>query len=130
MQSIRNFVAKVRNSDDTTKKFWVVLCSIITMFFVVSLWLAYVNVSIARIPGPTTTKAGLTYDLRPTTNDKQLQDEELENPGFFSIFAAGTKIIFDALKERLAVKNDIVITKPEVNFVAEGVEPIKGANLK
>ncbi|MDO8466981.1 MAG: hypothetical protein Q7S83_02460 [bacterium] len=123
-QSLRNFVAKVRNSDDTTKKFWVLLCSVISMFFVVSLWLAYINVSIARIPGPTSSRslAGVSAPVEV--------EEELENPGFFSIFAAGTKIIFDALKERLAVKNDIVISKQEVNFVAEGIEPVKPTVLR
>ncbi len=120
MQSVRNFVAKVRNSDDTTKKFWVLLCSVISMFFVVSLWLAYINVSIARIPGPKSQQIANSERLIVGKGA-----EDVEKPGFFSIFAAGTKIIFDALKERLAVKNDIVITKQEINFVAESLEPVK-----
>lgn len=122
MQSIRNFVVRVRNSDESTKKFWVALCSVVTMFFVVSLWLTYINVSIARVPGPSKLT---TNDRQLTTGNQQLTTEDLEKPGFFSIFAAGTKIIFDSLKERLAVKNDIVITKQEVNFISEDIEPIK-----
>lgn len=124
MQSVRNFIAKVRNSDEGTKKFWVFLFSGISMLFVISLWLAYANLNIARIPGPN----GVTSDSRLATSGTQAI-EEIQKPGFFAIFTAGTKIIFDALKARLAVKNDIVINKQEINFVAESIEPVKGAKL-
>lgn len=125
-QSLRNFVAKVRNSDEGTKKFWVFLCSGISMLFVVSLWLAYANINIARVPGPANQLT--TNDGRQGT-DRQLATDEIQKPGFFAIFTAGTKIIFDALKNRVAVKNDIVINKQEINFVAEGLEPVKGSLL-
>lgn len=129
MQSVRNFIVKVRNSDETTKKFWVVLFSVISMFFVVSIWLAYINVTIARVPGPSKLTTNDPSFAKATEGKQAMDGQELEKPGFFSIFAAGTKIIFDSLKARLAVKNDIVITKQEVNFVAEGLEPVKPATL-
>ncbi len=124
MQSVRNFVAKVRNSDESTKRFWVFLCSGISMLFVVALWMAYANINIASVPGPNG-KQLTTTQGQQLTNDQQ----EIDKPGFFAIFGAGTKIIFDALKERLAVKHDIVIQKQEINFVAEGLEPVKGTKL-
>lgn len=124
MKSIHRFVKKVQNSDETTKKLWVLVCSAISMMLVVSLWMAYSNITIARIPGPTSNK-------QLTTTQKQLTDNQngIEKPGFFAIFTAGTKIIFDALKARLSVKHDIVIQKQEVNFMAEDIEPVKGAKL-
>ncbi|TSC81847.1 MAG: hypothetical protein G01um101419_727 [Parcubacteria group bacterium Gr01-1014_19] len=131
MRSITNFITKVQNSDETTKRFWVVVCSSISMLLVVSLWLGYMNVTITSIPGP----GGLTTNdgRRTTTNNLQLttDDTEVRKPGFFAVFTAGVKIIFDELKERTLAKKDIMITKEnqEVNFVAEGVEPIRGATL-
>ncbi len=123
MQSVRNFVAKVRNSNEATKRFWVFLFSGISMLFVVSLWMAYANLTIARVPGPNNQQIANSQQPIVTSGD------EIQKPGFFAIFTAGTKIIFDALKARLAVKNDIVINKQEVNFVAEDIEPVKGTKL-
>lgn len=92
------------------------------MLFVVSLWMAYANLNIARIPGPAS--------QNQLANVGAAAEENPAQPGFFAIFTAGTKIIFDALKNRVAVKHDIVINKQEVNFVAEDIEPIKGSVLK
>ncbi len=123
MTSIHRFVKKVQNSDEATKKFWVFICSAIVMLFVVSLWVAYSNITIAKIPGPINQQ--LATSQQPIVGN----GEEIQKPGFFAIFGAGTKIIFDALKARLEVKHDIVIQKQEVNFVPADIEPIKGARL-
>ncbi|MEK7640936.1 MAG: hypothetical protein AAB389_02990 [Patescibacteria group bacterium] len=126
MQSVRNFVEKVQNSDETTKRFWVVVCSSISMLLVVSLWLGYMNVAITKIPGSNRQQA---------TNSQQLitnNAEEVRKPGFFAVFTAGVKIIFDELKERTLAKKDIVITKEvqqKMNFISEDIEPIKGSPL-
>ncbi len=125
MQSVRNFVTKVQHSDETTKRFWVVVCSSISMLLVVSLWLGYMNMTIVKIPGPKSQIA--TNNKLQITNNAN----EVKKPGFFAIFTAGVKIIFDEFRERVLVKKDIVITKEDqkINFIAEGVEPIRGARL-
>ncbi len=101
------------------------------MLLVVSLWLGYMNVTITKIPGP----SGLTTneaDVRSRLSDRSVGANEVKKPGFFAVFTAGVKIIFDELKERTLAKKDIVITnegQQKINFISEAVEPIRGTRL-
>ncbi len=118
--SINNFITRVQNSNEATKRFWVVAFSGTSMLLVLALWLGYLNVAIAPIPGPA--NKGLANSQQPI-----VKNGELEKPGFFSIFAAGVKIIFDGAKEKFLTRKDIIIKSPttEQNFIAENLEPVK-----
>lgn len=115
---MRKFIAKLQNSDETTKKIWLVFFSGISMMLVVSFWLVYLDRIVAQVGNPDGTPA-----------IAQNSQEKSDAPGFFAIFGAGVKTIFDALKEKLAVRNNIVIESPKINFVSEDVEPISPTKL-
>lgn len=122
--SIHNFITRVQNSNEATKRFWVVAFSGTSMLLVLALWLGYLNVAIAPIPGPI--QASGTRQRALVTSGSEAT---IEKPGFFAVFAAGVKIIFDGAKEKFLTKKDIIIKSPEQNFVAENIEPITGARL-
>lgn len=118
----RNFVRKLQNSSDNTKKIWLTILSGLTMAIVLAFWMMYVNLSIPRV-------SSVTPSL-PSQQEKVLAKKvEDEAPGFFAIFSAGLKVIFDQIKERLAASKDIVVENLERNFVVEGVEPIPSTKL-
>lgn len=114
---MRKFIAKLQKSDDTTKKIWLVVFSGISMMIVVSFWFVYLDNIVAQVGNP---------DAPAIAKNSQ---EKSDAPGFFAIFGAGVKTIFDALKEKLSVRNNIVIESPKMNFISEEVEPIKATKL-
>lgn len=116
---MRKFIAKLQNSNDTTKKIWLVVFSGISMMLVVSFWLVYLDKIVTQVSNPDGTPA-----------IAQNSQEKSDVPGFFAIFGAGVKTIFDALKEKLAVRNNIVIENPKMNFISKEVEPIPATPLR
>lgn len=117
---MHSFILKIQNSDEPTKKFWLVVLSGATMVAVVALWLVYMNVTL-----PTASPA-------PTSVAAAIDKPAVQTPGFFAIFTAGLKIIYDKVQEvvanQVATKNTIVIENQERNFVLEGlpaVAPVK-----
>ena len=116
---IKNFILKVQNSDDTTKRFWLFLLSGVTMAAVLGLWLGYVNLTLARVAPPSA----------PTPSVEIAQETEIGGPGFFTIFSAGVKIIYDKIAEQVAVKHSIIIENPQRNFALEGLPAIPTTKL-
>lgn len=108
---IKNFIGKLQNSDEGTKKIWLVILSGLTMAIVVAFWASSLNLSFSK---PEKTAAA-----------------KIENdaPGFFAIFSSGAKTIYDQIREKLSSKNSIVIENPERNFIAETVEPVEATEL-
>jgi hypothetical protein len=124
---MKNFIHRVQNSDESTKRFWVVLFSGTSMLLVVALWLFYINMTIARVEGPS--KRLTTNDSRLATADLQQTANDIKTPGFLEIFASGTKIIFTEIRERLSVKNEFIIENPKMDFVPQGLPEIKPTKL-
>lgn len=115
---LKNFISKIQNSEDAVKKIWLFVFSGASMAIVVSLWVVYMDAVVARVDSPANAPV------------LAQQEEKIDNgPGFFAIFGAGVKTIYDELKERLSVKNSIVIENQERNFVAESVEPLPKTKL-
>lgn len=48
LKKIREFLRRVRRSDDREKKRWVVFFSAIGMIAIVALWMAYLNITLPR----------------------------------------------------------------------------------
>ena len=111
---VQNFIAKIQNSDEATKKFWLVALSGLSMLVVISGWTIYIDKTVANVDTPA---------------KEQIVQKGAEAPGFFAIFGAGVKTIFDAAKNKLSVSNNIVIENTERNFMAEGVESVKATKL-
>ena len=115
------FIQRIQQSDETTKRFWLVVFSAVTMVVVVGLWAVY-----AKITLPTTTPI-------PDVS-AQIENTDAKAPGFFSIFAAGLKIIYDKVQSlvsaQVAAKHDIVIENPDRNFVLEELPAVAPTKLK
>lgn len=117
---MRKFINKLQNSDEQTKKLWLFILSGVSMAVVVSFWVLYMDSTLAKVSGP-----AKNTEVLAQVSEVQNSDA----PGFFAIFSAGVKTIFDVVKDKLAVRNNIIIESPERNFVAEEVEPISATKL-
>ena len=81
MNSIRNFIEKLQNSDDTVKKRWLVIMSGLSMIIVIAIWLIFLNNSIEKI------------------GEKKLNESETS---FWQVFQTGLKIAGNSIKEKSA----------------------------
>lgn len=81
-EKIRNLLNNIQNSDEKTKKRWLIGSSAVTMIIVISLWLVYLNFSI-RSQVPT--------DTQPAS------------AGFWQILKTGATTAIDSIKTE--VKN-------------------------
>ncbi len=119
---VKNFILKIQNSDEATRKFWLFVFSGISMAVVVALWLVYVNLTVARVAPPAGPASGSELAAVP-------EKAELGQPGFFEIFGAGVKIIFDKIAGKVNVPRTFIIENQAKNFIAEDVEPIAPTKL-
>lgn len=112
---IKNFISRIQNSDEATKKFWLFVSSGVTMAIVVVFWLAYMNMTVAQVEQPSAAlPQRTTNDQRLTTNDE---------PGFFTIFFAGLKTIYDQIQNKIvSATNNISIENPRRNFQLDRYE--------
>ena len=101
------------------------------MAVVIGLWLGYINLTVARVAPPVSEPREVVQ--KPAAfNEASLAQKGREahgGPGFFAIFSAGVKIIYDKIAEQLAVKHSIIIENPRKNFIADDVEPIPATKL-
>ena len=81
MNSIRNFIEKLQNSDDTVKKRWLVIMSGLSMIIVIAIWLIFLNNSI-----------------RGVVKEKSNQSET----SFWQVFQTGLQIAGNSIKEKSA----------------------------
>lgn len=122
LKMTKNFILKIRNSDDATKKLWLVVLSGATMAIVIALWVVYQNLSIAKVDYP---KSPEVKEIAVAT-----KNNESDGPGFFAIFGAGLKNIYDQIKAKLSLKNNIIIENRPLTFISKNVEPIKPTKLR
>ncbi len=120
---MRTFIAKIQNSDERTKKLWLAAFSAVSMIVVVGLWTVYVRVTIPSLAQTAQADTGeVAANAQPQT------------PGFFSVFAAGLKIIADKVQgvvaSKVAEHNDIVIENQDQNFTLEGLPAIPPTKLR
>jgi L-ascorbate metabolism protein UlaG (beta-lactamase superfamily) len=118
-----NFIRKIQDSDEKTRKRWLIGFSSVTMITVIGLWLVYMNVIVEPIDSP--------------ENIAQLvQKEEVnEDPGFAEIFGAGFDTITSKLKEtvggalgyignQFGTSNEIKIDNSNRNFILDSLDKI------
>jgi len=75
---VKNFIEKIQNSDERTKRKWLVICSAVAMVVIVAFWVFYIK-SIFEIPQP-------------------IQAEtQASGPGFWDIFKNGASIVFNSI---------------------------------
>ncbi len=119
LKMVKNFVLKIQNSDESAKKVWLVVLSGLSMVVVVALWLTYMKLTVATVTPPSDVVA--------------VENAENNTTGFFAIFSAGAKIIYDKvaalINAKISTQNNIVIENSEQNFVLEGLAPISPTKL-
>lgn len=71
--NIRELVKKIQNSDEATKKRWLIASSAIAMVLIISLWLVYIN-----------------WTIKSVGDDSEKQELEI---GFWQIFKTGLKVV-------------------------------------
>lgn len=76
----KNFIEKLRSSDESVKIRWLIGLSAVAMIVVVSFWLVYLNYSIK------------------TAGDSENQKSEI---GFWRIFKTGLKVAGDSIKSNI-----------------------------
>lgn len=118
IEKIQNFFLELQQSDETTKKRWLVILTSGSMVIVISLWAVYLNFTIAN----------LNEDRNPKQND------------FLSVFNNGLQIITDktgaqlsqviANLQTLANKtNSVTIQPSDTDFQPKNLEDIKPQKL-
>src|SRR3989344_3196776 len=112
IKKITGFINKVQNSDETTKKFWLVIFSGATMIIVIGLWIINMktNFQNTRLAGPVTQEESLA--------------EESELTKLKAIFSAGIKTIADKIKEKAGTQRQISVQTSEQNFILESLTKI------
>ncbi len=124
---MKNFINKLQNSNETTKKLWLFILSGVSMMIVISFWVLYMDKTVANVSGLNNSPSIAKSDSAVVQDTDKT--DKYETPGFFAIFSAGVKTIFDIVKDKLAIRNNIVIENPERNFVAQEVEPVPATEL-
>jgi hypothetical protein len=121
-KSIRHFIVKIQNSDESVRTRWLFVLSGTSMAIVVALWIGYINLIVTP---PTAPAAAAAED---------------ENPGFADIMRAGATVIKGALAEKssaytryirmkIGQKNTVTIEGSERNFILDELEPVPPASL-
>ncbi len=78
-KKIKKLLEDIQNSDETTKKRWLIGASVVSMFLVIGLWLVYI-------------KSTLEF------SGKSVENQE-SNVGFWQIFKNGLTIAIQSIKE-------------------------------
>lgn len=77
--NIRELIENIQNSDEATKKRWLIASSAVTMILVVSLWLIYIN-----------------HSIQPAGNNINIEQQE-SGIGFWQIFKNGLNIVGESI---------------------------------
>ena len=113
----KDFINKVRASDEKTKKFWVFIFSGFTMAIIAGLWAFYLDVSVARVNPMGETQVAAMPDGRQVT----------DGSGFFATLSSSFGNFWEQVKKigaPLAKKNTIVIENDQKNFLPKDLEPL------
>lgn len=114
---INNFITKIQNSDEATKKIWLVIFSGTTMIVVIGLWTIHMRTSFQNIK------------LANPEDQKETIAEESELTKLKAIFSAGIKTIADKIKEKAGTQRQISVQTSEQNFILESLEKISSTRI-
>lgn len=139
---MHTYIERIRNSNERTKKRFIIVASTLSMLVVVSLWVVYLNLTIPSLGGLaapilSATSSDITSESAPAVNDS-----------FFGVIIRGAKVIggnitqqFVSLKENAvneftkigglaAKKNESVVVPSNTKFVPNtSLEPIPSTKL-
>jgi uncharacterized Rmd1/YagE family protein len=82
-RNLKTFLQKIQNSDEATKKRWLIGATAISMILVIGLWLVYIQSTVKSI-------------------GNNIGDQE-STVGFWQIFKNGLVVIFNSVKENIKI---------------------------
>ena len=117
-EKLKNFIIKLQNSDEPTKKMWALTGTIISMITITTLWLFTVD---------------LSFD------ENKIKKEE-NNPSFSETFSSGLKIVkkeigggiskaAEKIKTFAGETKSVNLQAANINFIAESVPEIEPKKL-
>ncbi len=80
---LKKYLEKIQNSDEATKKRWLVAATAVSMIIVIGFWFVYIN-----------------YTTKPAVENTAVQTP---NIGFWQIFKNGLAVIYQSLKEKVQI---------------------------
>lgn len=103
MKKVINFIRELQNSDEATKKRWLIILSGVSMVVVVGIWLVYFNWSLEKISPAQQQAAVETSGIKETLGDLKAT---LDNG-------------ITAIKDQLSRSKSYDISATERNFILE-----------
>lgn len=82
-KKLKVFLQKIQNSDEATKKRWLIGATAISMILVIGLWLVYIQSTVKSI-------------------GNNIEDQE-STVGFWQIFKNGSVVVFNSIKENIKI---------------------------
>lgn len=82
-KKLKVFLQKIQNSDEATKKRWLIGATAISMILVIGLWLVYIQSTVESI-------------------GNNIEDQE-STIGFWQIFKNGLVVFFNSVKENIKI---------------------------
>jgi uncharacterized Rmd1/YagE family protein len=82
-KKLKVFLQKIQNSDEATKKRWLIGVTAISMILVIGLWLIYIQSTVKSI-------------------GNNIEDQE-STIGFWQIFKNGLVVVFNSVKENIKI---------------------------
>ncbi len=80
-RKLKNLLSNIQNSDEKTKKRWLIGASTISIILVIGLWLIYIN-----------------FTTKPLSGNIDVKEPTV---GFWQIFKNGLTIVFQSVKEKI-----------------------------
>ena len=112
MEEAKNFIKNLQNSDDLTKKKWLVIFTAITMAVVIAFWSVYISFRIKDV------------------NALEVQNT---SPSFSEVFNAGLKILgaetYSKFQALIGNHQFLNTSGKDFKFNVENLEPVKPKQL-
>jgi hypothetical protein len=80
-RKLKNLLGNIQNSDEKTKKRWLIGASAISIILVIGLWFVYIN-----------------FTTKPLGENTSINEPTV---GFWQIFKNGLTIVFQSVKEKV-----------------------------
>lgn len=84
MNKLLNKLKQIQESDETTKKKWLIIMTVAAMIIVISLWLVYIN-----------------YSIKSVDNGVGAINLEKSETDFLEVFKKGLGVVGNSVKEKI-----------------------------
>lgn len=119
----KNFINYLQNSNEITKKRWLIIFTVIGAVIAIVIWSVSLNYSINSISGP-------------SNNIEQVDSR----PGFLSIINLGLSVLIGKsssglansyvyFNDKIKSDNEFTVNKADLNFVYQGLDPLPRREL-